>query len=215
MTNRLCTHNIMKIKMILTTITHKWLMIFHRKKVAMFKMKRQNNTTMALTTMITITLVMRPTLKTKMRTNIPKAISTTNKVFTMKSDKTTAQVRKSETNNKLSMNTMTKITNQSTSRKDIWMKLWTKVLLTVNRTLTMKTFKVQAVAMITTWDMTIIKSQNNLLAPNNQLIKRTIRQIMTMASNRFQLLLVLISLQRALEEPVMKANMGWVLRIPA
>jgi len=56
--------------------------------------------------------------------------------------------------------------------------------------------------------MTIIKSQNNLLAPNNQLIKRTIRQIMTMASNRFQLLLVLISLQRALEEPVMKANMG-------
>ena len=123
MTNRLCTHNIMKIKMILTTITHKWLMIFHRKKVAMFKMKRQNNTTMALTTMITITLVMRPTLKTKMRTNIPKAISTTNKVFTMKSDKTTAQVRKSETNNKLSMNTMTKITNQSTSRKDIWMKL--------------------------------------------------------------------------------------------
>ena len=66
---------------------------------------------------------MRPTLKTKMRTNILKATSTTSKVFTMKSDKTTAQVRKSETNNKPSMNTMTKITNQSTSRKDIWMKL--------------------------------------------------------------------------------------------
>jgi hypothetical protein len=87
------------------------------------------------------------------------------------------------------MNTMKKsIINQSTSRKDIWMKLWTKVLLTVNRMLTIKIFKVQAVATTTTWDMTIIKSQNNLLVPNNQLIKRTIRQIMTMASNRFQLL---------------------------
>lgn len=98
-------------------------MIFHRKKVAMLKMKRLN-TTMALTDMITIRLVMRPTLKTKMRTNIPKATSTTSKVFTMKSDKTSAQVRKSETNNKPSMNTMKKsIINQSTSRKDIWMKL--------------------------------------------------------------------------------------------
>jgi hypothetical protein len=55
--------------------------------------------------------------------------------------------------------------------------------------------------------MKIIKSQNNLPALNNPLTRRTIPQIMTMASNRFQLLSVQNNIQRALEELVMIVNM--------
>jgi len=55
--------------------------------------------------------------------------------------------------------------------------------------------------------MIIIKSQNNLLAPNNQLIKKTILQITIMAKDRFLQMLVLTSLQKALEELEMKVNM--------
>lgn len=212
MMNRLCTRNIMKTKMILTTITHKWLMIFHPKKEAMRKMKMEN-TMMVITTTTMIKSVMKPTLKTKMTTNIPMVNSTMSKVFTMKSAKAT-EARKTGISNKLWENMMMKlISNQSISKKDIWMRLWIKVLLNVNLTPTMRTVK--AVAMTTTWDMKIIRSQNNLPVANNQLIRRTIRQIMTMASNRFQLLWVLISLPRALEEPAMKASMAWVPRTPA
>ena len=96
--NRHYTRNIMRTKMILTTITHKWLMIFHPKKEAMRKMKKENTTQMVLTTMKMIKLVKKPTLKTKTTTNIPKATSTTSKVFTMKSAKAT-EAKKTETNN--------------------------------------------------------------------------------------------------------------------
>jgi len=95
MMNQLCTRNIMKTKMILITIIHRWLMIFHPKKEATLKMKKENTTTMALTTMNTIVSSKKPTHKTKMRTNTPKATSITSKVFTMKSDKA-AEVRKTE-----------------------------------------------------------------------------------------------------------------------
>ena len=64
-------------------------------------------------------------------------------------------------------------------------------------------------------DMKVIKNQNNSLARNNQLTRRTIPQIMIMARDRFQLLSVLINLLRALEEPEMKASMVRVLKTPA
>jgi hypothetical protein len=86
MMNQFCTHNIMKTKMILIMTTHKWHTIFHHKKEAMHKMKKEN-TTMDLTTMKMIVTLMKPTLKTKMRINILKATLTTSKAFTMKSDK--------------------------------------------------------------------------------------------------------------------------------
>jgi hypothetical protein len=64
-------------------------------------------------------------------------------------------------------------------------------------------------------DMKVIKSQNNSLARNNQLTRRTIPQIMIMARDRFQLLSVHINLLRALEELEMKASMDRVLKTQA
>tara|TARA_B110000285_G_C15040821_1_gene571701 strand:- start:329 stop:574 length:246 start_codon:yes stop_codon:yes gene_type:complete len=80
----------MKTKMISITTTRKWPMIFHLKKEATLKMKKENSM-MDLTTMKTkIDMEMKPTLKIKMKTITPKATSTTNKVFTTKSDKAAA-----------------------------------------------------------------------------------------------------------------------------
>ena len=42
MMNQFCIHNIMKIKMISITTTLKWPMIFHLKKEATLKMKKEN-----------------------------------------------------------------------------------------------------------------------------------------------------------------------------
>ena len=97
-------------------------MIFHRKKVAMHKMKKENTMpTMNLTTMtILVPEIEKSTLKTKKTISILMAILTTSKAFMMKSDK----ARKTGTNKFGNMMTkLTKTSNQSISRKDIWTKL--------------------------------------------------------------------------------------------
>ena len=122
MMNLHSTRNIMITKMISTMITRKWLMIFHRKKVAMHKMKKENTMpTMNLTTMtILVPEIEKSTLKTKKTISILMAILTTSKAFMMKSDK----ARKTGTNKFGNMMTkLTKTSNQSISRKDIWTKL--------------------------------------------------------------------------------------------
>lgn len=97
MMNQLFTLNIMKTKMISTTITHKWLMIFHPKKEAMLKMKKEKTmNVMVLTTTMLLVQEM-PTHKTRRTINILKATSITNKAFMMKFDKA-VEVRKTEIN---------------------------------------------------------------------------------------------------------------------
>ena len=99
MMNQFCILNIMKIKMISITTTLKWPMIFHPKKEATLKMKKENLMMGQTTMKMKIDLEMKPTLKIKMKTIIPKATSTTNKVFTTKSEKVAA-VKKTEKTNR-------------------------------------------------------------------------------------------------------------------
>ena len=73
----------------------------------------------------------------------------------------------------------------------------------------------KTVATITISDTTTIKSQSNLLVPNNQLTKKTIHLTMTTDSNKSQLQLVHTNLLKALDDVEMKANMDRVPRIQA
>tara|TARA_B110001450_G_C17594294_1_gene470188 strand:+ start:167 stop:520 length:354 start_codon:yes stop_codon:yes gene_type:complete len=97
MMNQLFTLNIMKTKMISTTITHKWLMIFHPKKEAMLKMKKEKTMNMMVLTTMMLLVQEMPTHKTRRTINILKATSITNKAFMMKFDKA-VEVRKTEIN---------------------------------------------------------------------------------------------------------------------
>ena len=84
--------------MISITTTLKWPMIFHPKKEATLKMKKENLMMGQTTMKMKIDLEMKPTLKIKMKTITPKATSTTNKVFTTKSEKVAAVKKIEKTN---------------------------------------------------------------------------------------------------------------------